>query len=115
MPGNPTTPTQTLPEGVYCLPALPPEVDATGAPVGELGLLLHRTTDGRLVADVYSSPARLATARGQLQTWVAVRSDDLAELLDRAGVDEVVLDAASPEAMHVSADGTVTALEQGNA
>jgi SseB protein N-terminal domain len=115
MPGNPTTPAQTLPEGVYCLPALPPEVDATGTPVGELGLLLNRTTDGRLVADIYSSPARLATARGQLQTWVALHEDDLAEVLDRADVDEVVLDPGSPDAMHVGSDGTVTPLERGDA
>jgi hypothetical protein len=115
MPEHLKKPGQTLPEGVFCVPALPPEVDATGAPTGELGLLLNRTTDGRLVADVYTSPARLATARGQLQTWVALHEDALAELLDRADVDEVVVDPGSPDATHVDSEGTVIPLERRDA
>lgn len=109
-PRNPTA-QPTLPDGVVCLPALPPTVDQTGAPIGELGLLLHRTTDGRLVADVYSSPARLAAARGKDQVWVALAEEDLAKLLDRAEVDEVVLDPGSADAQVIGADGTVTPLE----
>lgn len=102
---------QALPDGVMCLPTLPPAVDETGAPVGELGLLLHRTTDGRLVADVYTSPARLAAARGQAQAWVALPEERLAELLASAEVDQVVLDLGSPDAQVIGRDGSVEGLE----
>jgi hypothetical protein len=94
-----------LPAGVLLLPILPPRVDQEGRPVGEVQVLLAQQGDGTVIAEAYTSPGHLVTARGKLQPWVAVRRRDLAELLDRQNVSKLVVDAGSPDGYELDRDG----------
>jgi hypothetical protein len=100
----------TLPPDALLLPILPPTVDAEGRPVGEVQVLLTQAPDGERVAEAYTSPARLVTARGNLQAWVAVHPPQLADLLDAEDVARVLVDAGSPGGYAVARDGTRTPL-----
>jgi len=99
-----------LPADALLLPILPPSLDGDGKPVGEVQVLLAQTADGAVVAEAYTSPARLVTARGNLQPWVAVRGPQLADLLDEKDVARVLIDAGSPDGYTVERDGTRTPL-----
>jgi hypothetical protein len=96
----------TLPPDALLLPILPPTVDADGRPVGEVQVLLTQAPDGERLAEAYTSPARLVTARGNLQPWVAVHPPQLADLLDAQDVGRVLIDAGSPDGYVIARDGT---------
>lgn len=96
----------TLPPGVLLLPILPPTLDGGDRPVGQVQVQLARTPDGTVVAEAYTSPERLATARGTLQAWVAVRPQGLADLLDEQEVGRLLVDAGSPDGYAIDRDGT---------
>jgi SseB protein N-terminal domain len=100
----------TLPSDVLLLPILPPTLGEDGRPVGEVQVLLARTTDGTMVAEAYTSPERLVTARGKLQAWIAVRRPQLADILDSQDVGRLLVDAGSPEGYAIDSDGTRTPL-----
>ncbi len=100
----------TIPADALLLPILPPTLDAEGRPVGEVQVLLARAPDGAVVAEAYTSPERLVTARGNLQPWAAVRGPQLADLLDDKDVARVLVDAGSPDGYTVERDGTRTPL-----
>jgi SseB protein N-terminal domain len=99
-----------LPADALLLPILPPTLDGAGKPVGEVQVVFAQTTDGAVVAEAYTSPERLVTARGNLQPWVAVRGPQLADLLDDKDVARVLVDAGSPDGYAVERDGTRTPL-----
>jgi SseB protein N-terminal domain len=96
----------TLPPGVLLLPILPPTLDGGDRPVGQVQVQLARTPDGTVVAEAYTSPERLATARGTLQAWVAIRPQGLADLLDEQEVGRLLVDAGSPDGYAIDRDGT---------
>ena len=100
----------TLPSDVLLLPILPPALDEHDTPVGGVQVQLARTPDGTVVAEAYTSPQRLATARGNLQPWVAVRRQGLADLLDDQDVGRLLVDAGSAEGYAIDRDGTRTPL-----
>lgn len=100
----------TLPSDVMLLPILPPTLGEDGNPVGEVQVVLARTPDGTMVAEAYTSPQRLVTARGNLQPWIAVRPKQLADLLDSQEVDRLLVDAGSADGYAISSDGTRTPL-----
>lgn len=95
-----------LPPGVLLLPILPPTLDGGDRPVGQVQVQLARTPDGTVVAEAYTSPERLATARGTLQAWVAIRPQGLADLLDEQEVGRLLVDAGSPDGYAIDRDGT---------
>src|SRR6266516_990237 len=99
-----------LPAGVVLLPILPPTLDQEGKPVGEVQVLFAQAMDGTVVAEAYTSPQRLVTARGNLQPWVAVERQALAELLDRQNVSKLVVDAGGSDGYEMDRDGTCTSL-----
>jgi hypothetical protein len=101
---------RSLPPGVLLLPILPPVVDETDRPVGQVQVQLARTPEGTVVAEAYTSPERLATARGTLQAWVAIRPSGLADLLDEQDVGRLLVDAGSPDGYALDRDGTRTPL-----
>ena len=96
----------TLPPGVLLLPILPPTLDEGARPVGQVQVQLARTPQGTVVAEAYTSPERLATARGRLQAWVAMRPQGLADLLDEQEVGRLLVDAGSPDGYAIDRDGT---------
>lgn len=96
----------TLPPGVLLLPILPPTLDGGDRPLGQVQVQLARTPDGTVVAEAYTSPERLATARGTLQAWVAVQPTGLADLLDEQEVGRLLVDAGSPDGYAIDRDGT---------
>jgi hypothetical protein len=100
----------TLPPGVLLLPILPPTLDEGARPVGQVQVQLARTPQGTVVAEAYTSPERLATARGTLQAWVAMRPQGLADLLDEQEVGRLLVDAGSPDGYAIERDGTRTPL-----
>ena len=100
----------TLPSGVLLLPILPPTLDEGDRPVGQVQVTLARTPDGTVVAEAYTSPERLARARGTLQAWVAIRPQGLADLLDEQEVGRLLVDAGSPGSYAIDRDGTRTPL-----
>jgi SseB protein N-terminal domain len=100
----------TVPPDVLLLPILPPTLDGQGRPVGEVQVVLARTPEGEVVAEAYTSPQRLVTARGQLQHWAAVRPHELADLLDEQDVARVLIDAGSPGGYALGRDGGRTPL-----
>lgn len=104
----------TLPPGVLLLPILPPTLDEGARPVGQVQVQLARTPDGTVVAEAYTSPERLATARGTLQAWVAIRPQGLADLLDEQEVGRLLVDAGSPDGYAIDRDGTRTPLPVAN-
>ena len=97
---------ESLPPGALLLPILPPTLDDAGKPVGEVQVVLAREPDGAVVAEAYTTPKHLATARGNLQPWVALEGPRLAELLDSQGVARLVVDAGSPDGYVLARDGT---------
>ncbi len=101
---------RSLPPGVLLLPILPPVVDETDRPVGQVQVQLARTPEGTVVAEAYTSPERLVTARGTLQAWVAIRPSGLADLLDEQDVGRLLVDAGSPDGFAIDRDGTRTPL-----
>ena len=101
---------RSLPPGVLLLPILPPVVDETDRPVGQVQVQLARTPEGTVVAEAYTSPERLVTARGTLQAWVAVRPSGLADLLDEQEVGRLLVDTGSPDGYAIDRDGTRTPL-----
>jgi hypothetical protein len=101
---------RSLPLGVLLLPILPPTLDEDDRPVGQVQVQLARTPDGTVIAEAYTSPERLVTARGTLQTWVAVRPSGLADLLDEQEVGQLLVDAGSPDGYAIDRDGTRTPL-----
>jgi hypothetical protein len=100
----------TLPPGVLLLPILPPTLDEGVRPIGQVQVQLARTPQGTVVAEAYTSPERLATARGTLQAWVAMRPQGLADLLDEQEVGRLLVDAGSPDGYAIDRDGTRTPL-----
>lgn len=99
------------PPEVLLLPSLPLQLDAQGRPVAEEAqLLLARTPEGVVVAQAYTTPERLAASLGEMQPWVALRIRDLADVLERNGVDVLFVDAGHPDAYTVEPDGTVQPL-----
>ena len=100
----------TLPSDVLLLPVLPPTLDQYGRPVGEVQVQMARTPDGTVVAEAYTSPERLVTARGNLQTCAAVRRQGLADLLDGQDVGRLLVDAGSPEGYAIDREGARTPL-----
>jgi hypothetical protein len=96
----------TLPPGVLLLPILPPTLDGGDRPVGQVQVQLARTPDGTVVAEAYTSPERLTTARGTLQAWVAIRPQGLADLLDEQEVGRLLVDPGSPDGYAIDRDGT---------
>jgi SseB protein N-terminal domain len=100
----------SLPPDALLLPILPPTLDEQGRPVGEVQVLLTQAPDGERLAEAYTSPARLVTARGNLQPWVAVHPPQLADLLDAQDVSRVLIDAGSPDGYAVARDGSRTPL-----
>ena len=101
---------RSLPPGVLLLPILPPVLDEDDRPVGQVQVQLARTPDGTVVAEAYTSPERLVTARGSLQAWVAVRPNGLADLLDEQEVGRLLVDAGNPDGYAIDRDGTRTPL-----
>ena len=99
---------RSRPPGVLLLPILPPTLDGDDRPVGQVQVQLARTPDGTVVAEAYTSPERLVTARGTLQTWAAIRPGGLADLLDEQEVGRLLVDAGSPDGYAIDRDGTRT-------
>jgi SseB protein N-terminal domain len=100
----------TLPSDVLLLPILPPTLDEHDRPVGEVQVQLARTPDGTVIAEAYTSPQRLVTARGNLQPWAAIRRQGLADLLDEQEVGRLLVDPGSPDGYAIDRDGTRTPL-----
>jgi hypothetical protein len=102
----------SLPPDVLLVPILRPTLDEQGELSGEVQVVLSQAPDGAVVAEAYSSPRHLASARGNLQPWVAVRRQRLGALLDRHNVSTLLVDAGSPEGYELGSDGSRTPLPE---
>jgi hypothetical protein len=87
------------------IPTLRIEVDAKGNAANTAQLLFAELPDGTVMAEAYTTPERLVTARGEAQPWAAMRPRDLAALLDSARVDGLVVDFGSPDGYLLAPDG----------
>lgn len=93
----------------WAVAAATPPPDAVLVPVVAVpgpALLLGVDEAGRLVAEAFTSPARLVARWGPRQPWVAWSRQDLAVVLLALDVDVVVFDAGSghERTVHASRD-----------
>lgn len=87
------------------IPTLRIEVDEQGNLANAARPLLAELPDGTVMAEVYTSPERLVAARGEAQSWAAMRPVDLAAILDSEQVDGLVVDFGSPNGYLLAPDG----------
>jgi hypothetical protein len=93
------------PADLFVIPTLRIEVDEQGTPVNAAQPILAKLPDGTVIAEAYTSPDRLVTARGEAQPWAAMRPRDLAALLDGERVEGLVVDLGNPDGYLLTPDG----------